>query len=195
MVPQPIRMTGAENQAVKSTHFQDPHMQAVHEHFGISETIQAFVRGRPIYGSPKEIIFFGFNSLGDAIEIDDIIYDFHHLSIRDHVDDLKSKGYIKLGQTELAKFGTSRHEFDNHFDDIQAFLTSNGAEIVEITTKGSDWKIRNPVPYAVFDQAQLEEHLKFKRHKIVTWDSKSGPQQLDFAAFNAEAANTAATPY
>lgn len=56
-VDQSIRMSDGTSRIVKSSRYVDDRLHSIHQHFGASETIQAIMRGRPIYGSPKEITF------------------------------------------------------------------------------------------------------------------------------------------
>jgi hypothetical protein len=166
-VDQVVRIASNEHQSLRSPMFIDPNYQAIHEHFAQSETVQAFLRGRLIYGSPKEIIFFGSNPLGHEIEIDEILFSDAHLGLIDYIQPLKAKGFVRVKYSELKKYGVTEHYFKMHRGDICRTLQRYGGEIRTVTLKGKNGRT-NVWDFAIFDYDLFRRHLEENHFDLVS---------------------------
>lgn len=169
---QVIRKTDGQHEAVHSWIWDDPNIVVIHEHFALSETVQACGRGRMIHGSKKEIIFFGCNSLGEGIEIDEICYDYSHVLPHDQIERIKKIGFVKFSQRELEAFGVTRHKFKAYGDEIIAALEQNGAQSVTLSTR-KHRRQRKDALYLVFNWQHLKASKKKKNIEITGSNIKS----------------------
>ena len=149
-VGQFIRMSNGTTQKIKSTRYVDANLQEIHQHFGASETIQAIMRGRPIHGSPKEIIFFGYNALDWNLEFDEILFDYWRIGLANQIDAIKRQGFIKLSFSALSAFGITRHKFETYQLEIEQYLQSHGAAIHKVCLFKNKRDMR-PSHFAIFD--------------------------------------------
>lgn len=169
-----VRMTNNQHQSVKSSDFVNENYRMVHEHFAQSETVQAFLRGRLIYGSPKEIIFFGSNPLGHEIEIDEILFSDAHFGLTDYIQPLKAKGFVRVKYSELKKYGVTEHYFKMHRGDICRTLQRYGGEIRTVTLKGKNGRT-NVWEFSIFDFELFERWLERKNFMLISCSSSDRP--------------------
>ena len=126
------------------------------------------MRGRLIYGSPKEIIFFGSNPLGHEIEIDEILFSDAHFSLIDYIDKIKADGFVKIKLKDLQSYGVTKHYFSKFKDDICRTLQRYGGDLRAVTLKGRNGRI-NVWEFAIFNYDLFMSHLKEKNFELVGW--------------------------
>ncbi|MDP2904185.1 MAG: DEAD/DEAH box helicase family protein [Methylovulum sp.] len=158
-----VRMKDGSANLINCDIRDDPHIEAIYDHFSASETKQAIGRGRLIHGKPKDIYYLANESIGTDIEITGFIYKddifYQPLVTDEYWVTLIETGFIRDNQPDLmSKFGWDKNKLQNNRAKLKAELIDAGFEYcsVSFTDKNrnhKDWD------YFAKDLDKLKAHL------------------------------------
>lgn len=163
---------GTVSSVNSSTYFNQQH-NFIHLHYGISETIQAIGRSRPIHGNEKDVYVFTNESMGSDIEVtdfftwDDFFASESYLTneMLNKVNDLDVI-YLKIGN--LSKlFNIKTKIIQRNYEKVVQDLMGAGMWIVECAGKyqnGTKWRRK----FAIRCEEALRRHIEKNGEKFIS---------------------------
>ncbi|MDR6419397.1 hypothetical protein J2801_001648 [Paraburkholderia phenoliruptrix] len=179
----PVRMKNGSTFTLNSYVAENDFHQAIHEHFSLSETLQAIGRGRLIHGQKKDIYVLSSENLTTNIEITDFFsYEGYFgeretankkstasLLATETLDRVLEKGYLQDIESELvSSLNLKASQVKRNRDKIRDELAAVGLIRQHVTIRYRNGTT-GPRNYLVSDRQKLELALKEKSERVTEW--------------------------